>query len=273
MNDFTASMRLFHPRGPQVTLPVVMGFNYSEAFAAVSAALDAGFQVEAPGLDEGEEKETVGWVLRGGSERDGQITPFVLLYTLNEALTWSFLKVYMNKPQDIEAFEYASKMKLEKLPDYVGNDKPQRGASQKTDKFIVKCPKPFGVVFKKNPKHDDTEAGKMKPARLFVRWELRKPDVQAAEKAATNGNGKVRTLPELVDYYENKAQDAGHKPGALTDFVLTKIGGNAHDWPETRREEVVNYVKEFAERKKQEAANMQHAQAYDEPDPNANIPF
>lgn len=162
--------RLWHPRGPQVTLPVT-DLTPAGALAQVGAYLDAGWLVEAPGLEEGEEKEQVGWVLRGGFERDGEITPFVLLYSVNEALTWSFLKVYLNKPEDVAAFEHASRMKLDSIPDYVGNDKPQRGASAKTDKFIVKPPRPFGVVFRKNPKHDpSTEEGKMKPARLFVRW-------------------------------------------------------------------------------------------------------
>lgn len=183
-------MKLFHPKGPQVTLPVPCmgekGYDYRIAFNAVTAALEAGFLVVAPGLEEGEEKETVGWVLRGAFEGDRGTTPFVLLYADNDALTWSFLKVYLNKPEDVAAFEYASKMTLEKLPDYVGNDKPQRGASQKTDRFIVKAPRTFGVVFKKNPKHDpNTEEGKMKPARIFVRWADQKPT------AESNGNGSL----------------------------------------------------------------------------------
>jgi hypothetical protein len=180
-------MKLFVPQGVQVTLPVPVDgrrIDYACAFAAVTSALDAGFLAQAPGLEEGEEKEQIGWVLCGTFERDGETTPYVLLYAANEARTWSVLKVYLNHQTDIDAFEYASGMKLDKIPDYIGDNKPQRGAARKTDDFIIKAPKPFGVVYKKNPKHNDTEEGKMKPARLFVRWENTKP-VPAAEAPPT----------------------------------------------------------------------------------------
>ena len=193
----TGWTKLFHPRGPQVTLPVPCN-DYRAAFEAVSLALDAGWLVQAPGLEEGEEKETVGWVLRGGFEKDGKLTPFVLLYSANEALTWSFLKVYLNSPEDVAAFEYAAKLKLAQLPDYEGNDKPQRGASAKTDKYIVGVPRPFQVVFKKNPKHDDTEQGKMKPARLFVRWVDQKPAGQT-EEPAPQASAKQQLQREVAE--------------------------------------------------------------------------
>ena len=178
-------LKVYHPRGVQVTLPVfgvAECFDYAVAFANVGAALDAGFLLTAPGLDEGEEKEEIGYVLHALHERDGETTPVAVLYASNDALTWPILKVYLNKKSDVEAFEYASKMKLASMPEYVGNDRPQRGAGQKTDRFIIKVPKPFGVVFKKNPKHDDTEAGKMKPARLFVRWADTKPATEQPEQ-------------------------------------------------------------------------------------------
>ena len=159
-------VKLFHKKGVLVTFPLRGDINTFDA--QVNGLFDQGWLAVAPGLEEGEEKEEVGWVLRGAYEKDGQTTPFVLLYATNEAMTWSFLKVYLNKPADVAAFEYAAKMKLGDLPDYIGDNKPQRGAAAKTDAFIKKA-RPFGVVFKKNPKHDDTEAGKMKPARLFVR--------------------------------------------------------------------------------------------------------
>ncbi len=167
-NPLCGWTKLFHPRGPQVTLPLPP--DPAAALAAVGAALDAGWLVTAPGLEEGEEREVIGWVLKSIHSNEDRETPFVLLYSANEALTWSILKVYLNTPQDQAAFEHASRMKLAEMPEYVGQDKPQRGTNHRTDTYIVPAPRPFGVVFKKNPKHDQTEAGKMKPARLFVRW-------------------------------------------------------------------------------------------------------
>ena len=184
-------VKLWHPRGPQVTLPLPT--DPRACLEAVSHALDLGWLVAAPGLEEGEEKETVGWVLKGIHSNENQETPFVLLYSTNDALKWSFLKVYLNDAAMIEAFEYASRMKLDVLPEYVGQDKPQRG--NRTDKFIIAAPRPFQVVFRKNPKHDDTEAGKMKPARLFVRWADQKPQTPAEADPLVEIEARPPTLP------------------------------------------------------------------------------
>lgn len=171
--------KAYHRSGLLVTLPVC-GPDAAAMFAAVDAIIAAGFTSNMPGLESGEEKETVAYVVHGEHERDGQGTPFVLLYSTNDAMKWSFLKVYLNKPEDVQAFEYASGMKLASIPLYVGQDKPARGANKQVDKFIVKS-KPFDVVFKANQKHDpNTEEGKMKPARLFLRWANQKPDAAPA---------------------------------------------------------------------------------------------
>lgn len=219
----------WHPKGLQVTLPIIADYDYAAAFKAVSASLDAGFLVAAPGLEEGEEKEEVGWVCRGAFEKEGEVTPYVLLYAVNEQLTWSFLKVYLNKPQDIAAFEYASKLQFDKLPDYVGNDKPQRGASKKTDAFIVKVPKPFTVVYKRNPKHNDTEEGKMKPARLFVRWSDTKPD---------GAQGKPEESAAMSEHtQQSPPKQNGHEPikdGVDFSTRITRadtLGSKASYWP------------------------------------------
>ncbi len=190
-NPNTGSFRPWHPRGMQVTLPCPA--DPVAALAYVAAALDAGWLVQAPGLEAGEEKESVGYVLRSSFEADGRSTPFVLLYAVSDALKWSFLKCYLNSPADIAAFETASVLRLEKLPEYVGADKPQRGASPKTDRFIVPAPRPFEVVFRANPKHDDSETGKMKPARLFVRWGASTPAAPAP--AATPEPVKATAAP------------------------------------------------------------------------------
>ncbi len=90
-------------------------------------------------------------------------------------------------------------MKLADLPEYVGQDKPQRGANPRVDKFIVAAPRPFEVVFKKNPKHDDTEQGKMKPARLFVRWGVTAP---AAEPSTDPSPEEMDALDLLMKEWE-----------------------------------------------------------------------
>jgi len=203
-------VKLFHPRGPQVTLPV-LDVSPAGSLAAVGAYLDAGWLQVAPGLEEGEEKEMIGWVLRSTFEKDGESTPFLLLYSANDALKWSVLKIYLNTDDDIAAFEYASKMKLDSLPEYVGADKPARGAAGKTDRFIVAAPRPFGVVYKKNPKHDPTtEEGKLKPARLFVRWADQRPAAAEAESPMavySRAIAQSLTLESLKQAFAEAYQD------------------------------------------------------------------
>lgn len=187
-------VKLYHPRGPLVTFPLKGELaSYKQQ---VQDLLDDGWLLTAPGLEEGEEKELVGYVLRGEIEHDGITTPTVLLYAHSEELKWPILKVYLNNRADVEAFQYASKMNLLELPLYAGNDKPQRGAKQLTDKFIVPAAKPFGVVFKKNPKHnpDEKDVTKKKPARLFVRWQDTKP-----KPAPTQEHHDEQSQPEPVE--------------------------------------------------------------------------
>lgn len=188
-----ASVKLYHPRGPVVTLPLpyfdcgdvsVPKVDYAYILQRVSDALDAGWLANAPGLEAGEEKDTVAFVVHGQSEgQRGDVTSFILLYSANDAYKFSFLKVYLNKPQDIDAFEYASGMRLDTIPVYVGQDKPERGKNRQVDKFILPVPKPFGVVFKANPKWSEEAANAAKskgeiysvPRRVFVRWTDQKP--------------------------------------------------------------------------------------------------
>jgi hypothetical protein len=269
--------KLFHPRGPQVTLPLPA--DAVAAFASVGAALDAGWLVTAPGLEDGEEKESIAYVLRGAFERDGEVTPYVLLYAANDALTWSILKVYLNKREDIEAFEYASGMKLDSIPDYIGDNKPQRGAAAKTDRFIVKSTKPFGVVYKKNPKHDDTEAGKMKPARLFVRWENQKPAAQSQQQ-----NGAVHDLKWLKRALDNSGKqmvEAGLCGSAndliafVRDTLDDTLSLDVTTWPASAVEHATDAVKKFAAQQRAAiAAGKQEQPAYSpEEDDDKNIPF
>lgn len=190
----TGFTKLYHPRGPLVTLPVPS--DPKEAFAHIANCLDAGWLVAAPGLGEGEQKEDVGYILRGLHEADGETTPYLLLYSTNEGHSYSFLKVYLNCQTDIDAFERASGMRLTELREYAGNDKPERGKSARLDAYIMRMTRPLGVILKANPKYkeSDREAAAKRnelykiPRRLFVRWSEEPsaappiPDVQLAAK-------------------------------------------------------------------------------------------
>ncbi len=173
----TGYTKLYHPRGALVSLPVV-GETPSAMFAWVTSLMDAGFVVSAPGLEVGEEREMASAVLHSTFEREGEITPTILLYAANEGLEYSFLKLYLNNDEDVKCFEAACGVKLDSLTVYDGKDKPKRDGSTVAKKYIIKLPKPVAVVFKVNPKWDAEESAKALaagkpytvPKRIFVRW-------------------------------------------------------------------------------------------------------
>src|SRR5215472_16884626 len=88
-------VKLWHRRGCLVHIP--LGTDTSTFHDHIERLFEQGWLASAPGLEEGEEREQVAYVVHGESERDGETTPFVLLYSENDAFKWSFLKVYLNK--------------------------------------------------------------------------------------------------------------------------------------------------------------------------------
>lgn len=181
------TVKLFHASGVYVLLPVPcdpdMVPDYKGAYLAVNAALEAGWLPTAPGMEQGEEKELVGYVVRGQIDgRDG-MTDFLLLYSVDDNKKFSFLKVYLNRTEDVQAFEAASGMKLAAIPVYVGQDKPERGKNRQVEQFFKAPPRPFGVVLKGNPKwtQEGADAAKAKnemytvPKRVFLRWDGQQP--------------------------------------------------------------------------------------------------
>ena len=186
-------VKLYSPRGPQVTLPVAMGMP-DEMLASVHAYLDAGWCVEAPGLEPGEHRDTIGWVVKGVGGDEG--VPVVDLYPDHEATKYALMRVYLNNAADVAAFEYASNLRLAQMPEYVGVGRLERGKAPQTDKMFSKPPRSFTVVWKDNPKYDpaETDATKKKPKRLFVRW-LDQPPQQLSGEPIVNAKIIMPTLP------------------------------------------------------------------------------
>lgn len=127
----------------------------------------------------GEERETVSHVLRGKHVKDGKTTPTLLLYSDNPGHKHSFLKRYLDRPQDVAEFEAVSGVKLESLPVYIGKDHPKRGEDPDLDAYIV-ATKPFVCVYKPNSRWSESAANEARsrgevystPRRVFVRWDV-----------------------------------------------------------------------------------------------------
>lgn len=170
------TVRVYHPSGIPVSLPVPTSrtakVDYRAALDHVSAALAAGWLVAPPGQQAGEERETVGYVVRSCQEgKGGIVVPVVDLYDAKANHSFTFLRVYLDTEQDIAAFEAASGLSLNAMPEYTATGRVERGKAI-TAKYVVQPRKPFGVVIEANPKYDpdETDVSKKKPKWKFVRW-------------------------------------------------------------------------------------------------------
>ena len=245
---------LYHPRGPKVRLPVhagyqePLGFVYDahEALAAVDQYLDAGWLIDAPGLEAGERKEEIGYVVRRSKEnQDGTETPIVDLYDADDGRKFKLLSVYLNTDDDRAAFERASGLRLNDIPLYMGTAAPERGASRQSDKFITKT-RPFGVVWGKNPKYDDEKAKAATqanpytvPMKKFVRWAdqpagtaapaggRQQPDDRNLDAALTWWTDFLAPAPPL-DALNGRLPDLADVPaGPVKDRIKNQIAAYA----------------------------------------------
>jgi hypothetical protein len=217
-------------------------------------------------------------VLRKVHEKDGETTNVVAVYSTNPALTWKVMHKYLNEDADQVAFEKASGVRLTDLPVYPGGDYPERGKASSTDKFIVKVPRPFFVVWKSNPKHvpappegvKDTRSATQKTTKLFVRWET-------SGKAAPAEPEKPQAKPTKDDINE---EVVWWKRFLDKDPSLAEVTDNFHRWMKAGQTTAV------MEAVKQEAFEPWKAQSgawYDpkerkwmppkEPDPQADEQF
>jgi hypothetical protein len=205
-SEFMPSVQLYHASGALCTLPL-SGADYAEMARSVDAAIAAGFSAAAPGLDAGEQLEQIGYMLRREKvNSDNTETPVIDLYSANEAVKFKVFSIYLNRPEDVAAFEKACGIPLANLRVFPGTAAPERGANKQSDAFITNAPKPFGVVLKANPKYnpDETDAAKKKPKRLFVRWAEQKTTAPATPTTTATAPAAItapRTPNELVDEY------------------------------------------------------------------------
>lgn len=175
MSDDYGQARVWSPHGVAVTLPLAGSGpgDYAGMLADLGRALAAGWLASPPGVQPGEHRDEIGFVVRREKlNDDGSVTPVVDLYPADEGMKFALLAAYLNTDDHVAAFERAAGVKLTNLPVYVGDNKIERGKKPATDRLVVKVPRPFGAVWKDNPKYDPAEQDtkKKKPKRLFVRW-------------------------------------------------------------------------------------------------------
>jgi hypothetical protein len=181
----TGWTKLFHPAGAQVSLPVPLEpLSATQAralFTSVAALLDAGFLVNAPGLEDGELAEEVNAVaLRNAKDE----TPIVDFYASNAKLLKKFMHVYLNNEQEVADFEAATGLSLTSLTVYDGTLALARD-DHKAHKYLTPLPRPLKLVWKLSPKWEEWKAvggeGQEPHKRLLVRYETHGAPVGAAK--------------------------------------------------------------------------------------------
>ncbi len=198
-------VKLFTVTGAQVTLAVPMDGSvlpFESAAAALKSVenlLAAGWLVEAPGLEEGEQKQEVVSVSRREG-KDG--TPIVAFYLAHPKTVKKFLHSYLNTEDDVRAFEAATGLRLNAIPLWPGErdiDKDAREAG----KYIVPLPRPVNLVWEINPKWQNwsAEGGKATGAiephkRILVRYDV--AGVPAAPARPAAGALKAETVAQTV---------------------------------------------------------------------------
>ena len=176
----TGWIKLYHPSGAQVSLPVPLLARLTtqqamDVLGSVSEYINVGFLVNAPGLEDGELVEDVNAVARREAKDE---TPIIDFYSSNMKLLKKFMHVYLNAEQDVTAFEEATGIKVASLPAYDGALAIARD-DNKARKYIVSLPRPIRLVWKLSPKWEEWKAaggeGNEPHKRMLVRYEAGLP--------------------------------------------------------------------------------------------------
>lgn len=187
---------------------------YQYALAYTNRLLELGASVNAPGLEDGEGKEQIGFISRRSKiNDDGSETPVLDLFPNHDATKFKFMTVYLNTVDDVNAFETASGLKLDSIPLWEGDKHLDRGGA-KTDKYIMQLTRPLVVIHKSNERYNPEEPDitKRKPKRLFVRWDTvgtptPPPPAQQPAASATPASAPESKATGTPQTAENGAKD------------------------------------------------------------------
>ena len=220
-NTTTGWVKLYHPCGSQVTLPVpvpeqlTVDERVAAALMMVTAYLNTGFLVSAPGLEDGEQKKEVAFVSRRAGKDE---TPIVAFYVDHPKVFKKSLHVYLNKAEDVEAFEAATGLKLLDIPLWEGErdiDRDHKSAAR----YILPIPRPISLIYEVSEKwnrwiaENGKAAGEIEPHKLLlVRYE-------AAQPATKPGTGPL-TMPVIRKYADGT--DANPAAFAIYDAYLAQ---------------------------------------------------
>lgn len=193
----TVHMRLYTPSG--VPLNFVLSIRDGKLtetlpdVAAMETMIAAsGYLVNAPGLEVGEELETITHVVRRTQHnQDGSQTPCLGLYFENPKLVFC-KKAYLNTAEDIATFERLSGLKLAQLPEFPSTALPKRDEKSAVQ-FIVAAKTPFQVRMAQGT-YTDEQTGEVKSTPKFAGfYEVSKPAPAQTTPPASGNTGQSGT--------------------------------------------------------------------------------
>ena len=211
MNENTnnAWVKLFHPSGAQVTLPLPLDSAQIEAvMSSLDALLQSGLSVSSPGTEPGESVEQIGHLVRRvKTNSDGTETPLIDLYGVRA--NYRLLGLYLNDPEQLAEFEHACGVHINDLPLYEGESPIERGKNPKTDKYVFALPQPVQILYRANPRWEG-EGDKKNSKRLFVRWQgVGHASRQMGKQSPLTEAGKIPCPVGTTDHPEMRGLPLG----------------------------------------------------------------
>lgn len=146
-----------------VNLPLGHALTAEEVSALLGSFAtlrDAGLLPSEPTLADGEQIQDIGFVSRSFVAE----TDVVNFYSTNAAMNFRIVGVFMNTPEDRQAFNRATGLRVEDLPLYDGKGHPEK--NDQTNKYLVKLTAPIKIKIKRNPNYVEGDLKKQK--HLFV---------------------------------------------------------------------------------------------------------
>ena len=213
-------MKLWHPKGVQVSLPIVYD-SAQNMLLQVDSFLEAGWLIDAPGLEAGEQVLEAALVSRRES-KDG--TPMVAFYLAHPKVFKKSLHAYLNNEQDVAAFEAATGLKLVDIPIFDGEAFPAKD-HKNADKYILSLPKPIKLVYKISAKWLKWKAedgtGEEPHKHMLVRYEGLAAHTPASQPAA---QPKPATAPLVREYGDGASVPDDPKAQSIYDAFLKARG-------------------------------------------------
>ena len=238
--------KLYHPAngGVQVTLPLpTTGITEEEAmnmFNAFNTYLKVGFLLTQAGLEDGETREAVTHLARRAKvNTDQSVTPILDVYCGGNFKT---VNLYLNKEEDVEAFNDAFGIGLKDLPLWEGDAAIERGKNPERDKKYIVAVSGVDVVYKKNEKYEGDD-DKKHTKRVFARWE-RKVTAPKTSTATASIPAQTPSVPPTPPPATAPAPSAPAPVSAPeTTSVRSYLDGNSVSANAAEQQAFDNYLK------------------------------